>query len=185
MYVATDGGETPLYGFGGMDTGKSPTGKSLDKAKKSQPKNTPVTSTGQSAADIVGGWLSWYGQNFSIPVPQSVVARLGKSVRALILTGYRTDDIKWGLTLWTSRQLNDPMLSPLALENLTWSVAREHTGEASRVRNDLKEWLGSLGGSVAKVALDKPNAKQQRESSTRTALDAWKAERAQTGRRVE
>lgn len=130
----------------------------------------PVTSTGEHAGDIVGAWVAWYSQTCDVPVPGSIVSRMGKQVKTLIVTGFTTDEIKFGLAAWTLKQLDFPGLSPTALDMLVFSYARDTRAGAAEFREKLRRGLAQLSNDTFRTG----DTKDDRETSTLRAINNYR-----------
>lgn len=130
----------------------------------------PTTPAGDNAADIVGAWANWYQTVADVPLPQSLIARMGKQVKTLIVTGYTTDEIKYGLAAWSVRQLDFPQLSPTALDAEVFSYARDTRAGAEKFRADLRQALEQLSNGTFRTG----NKKEDRERRTLRAIEDWR-----------
>lgn len=67
-----------------------------------------TTATGENAQDIMSTWIDICQKRTGVPVPDGVIKRLARQVKSLIVSGYQTNHIKNGLTIWTVRWMDNP-----------------------------------------------------------------------------
>lgn len=166
-----------------VEKAPAPTEKKNRSASKRRGGVIPVTPQGDNAKDLVGAWIAWY-QNYinPAPIPTSIIGRLGKQVKGLIVSGYMSNDVKNGLAMWTYKMMNNPSLSPNALDGMTWAYARGRSGEDKRQREALRRWLSSLNNSGVDSVLTESRSsrgartKFDKREATRQALRDWVAE---------
>ena len=131
--------ETPLFDLAVPAQAQAP----APKKDKATPKQAVVrTPTGESAQDVVAGWIDWYQGGSGVPVPPRIIARIAKEVRSLILGGFQVNEIKFGLAFWTVEKMNNPMLSPTHLESYVWQIAHN-------TRPQAQEWKAHMNARVA------------------------------------
>lgn len=157
--------------------------KSPRTAAKRRGGTVPVTPQGDNAKDLVGAWITWYQKCINpAPIPTSIIGRLGRQVKGLIVSGYMSNDIKHGLALWTFKMMNNPSLSPNTLDSLTWAYARGRSGEDKRQREALRQWLRSLNNPGVDNALAETRTgrgardKFDKREATRQSLSDWATE---------
>ena len=117
--------DQPALEIEGMPVPAPPeTGAEVVVAKKRRaPTEVPRTPSGESASDIIGKWLDWQDRQHGVPVPQTVIARIGKEIRNLIVSGYTSDQIAYGVAAWTAMWANNPRTSPTEVTTVTWAEA--------------------------------------------------------------
>lgn len=146
------------------------------KRKKRRPSTEIArTPTGENAADIIAAWVDWYREGSGTAVPPTLIARMSKSVRGLIVSGYSTDQIKYGLAFWVIEEQNNPRISPDYLERLVWRYARDTSTRHTQWIEQMKQAVGAFTASrgVAGTISTAPTA---REAEIERGLAAWLAE---------
>lgn len=129
----------------------------------------PLTPDGDNAADIIGAWVGWYQERLSVPLPPTLISRLGRQVKGLIVTGYTTSEIKFGLVAWTYQQTRQDNLSPDRLDMLTFSYARDTRAGAQQFKTELHNWLSEVRPEVVATT----NAQRRKQNNLRT-LNNWR-----------
>lgn len=127
--------------------------------------SVPRTESGESAQDILAAWVGWYEQGSGVPVPQSVIVRIGKQVKSLISTGYTTDEIKHGLSIWTVAQMDNDMLSPTMLDRFVWRFARDTRAGAAAWRDAVRQQVATFSQGGYGGASGMSRADQRRSRS--------------------
>lgn len=141
-----------------------------EKARQKAP--SPTTPSGENAGDILGAWRTWYQNGSGVPVPNAIAARLGKQVKSLIVTGYKTDEIKHGLAIWTVEQMDNPTLSPTLLDNFVWRHAQDTRAGAREWREAVRQRVAEFS-SIANKGRSKTAARRGR---VLRALEDWENE---------
>lgn len=135
--------------------------------------SVPRTTTGESAADIIAAWVGWHHRGSGVPVPQSVIDRIGKQVKSLITTGYTTDEIKHGLSIWTVVQMDNDMLSPTMLDRFVWRFARDTRSGAAAWRDTVRKQVAAFSqGGYGGVSGPASKAETRRARSLQ-AIQEW------------
>lgn len=134
------------------------------------PEKVPETPSGENAGIILGQWVKWYQDRVGVPLPASLIARIGKQVKVLISTGYTTDEIKFGLAAWTLRQWDNPALPPNELDMLTFNYARDTRPGAAEFRRTLQASLLQVSNGTYRTG----NRKADRETSSLTAISNYR-----------
>lgn len=148
-------------------------------AKKAKKPLVPKTPDNDSASDIIGAWVDWYQGRTGVPIPQNIIARLAKQVKSLIMSGYRTNQIKFGLGVWAIEQFDKPQLPPQALDTYVWKFARDTSPQARDMQAKMKAEVHAFhrgNGTAPPMSMTK---KQSREHHTAANLDQWLARKDQ------
>lgn len=146
-------------------------GKSVTKREPKEA--SPLTPQGQNAGDILKQWIDWYTRcNNGVPIPQTIIARIGKQIRGLIVSGYTTDDIKYGLAIWTVRQSVDPRLSPTNLDGITWEWASKTRGNVTAWREATIRQIGEFSNGAVS-ATERPRTREERHHANSDTIDQW------------
>lgn len=69
-------------------------------------KEVPMTDTGEDSSAIIASWIDWHLEYFHVQPLSTHIKMAAKTVKELIVSGYGTESIKWGLWKW-SLQLKD------------------------------------------------------------------------------
>lgn len=136
----------------------------------------PCTRDGYHAGDIIAQWYRFCVDGSGVTIPSRVSARIGKEVKRLIQDGYDSNTIKCGLTVWTARFLDNPMLSPNALSQLTWKAQLDSTPQGRRFQSELKAALTRFQPTAAAVATNRHEARVAQNAG---ALAKWRAKMSQ------
>ena len=132
-----------------------------------------TTPQGHNAGDLIREWVTWYSQlDNNVPIPRTIIARLAKQVRGLIISGYPTVDIKYGLAIWTVRHADDPRLSPTQLDNITWEWASKTRGNMAAWRREVQQQIASFSGGTVS-AQEAPRTRADRQRATDDAIGRW------------
>lgn len=111
-----------------------------------------TTPTGENAQEIIGAWINKMTESTGgIPVPDNIIKRLAKQVKSLISSGYHTNQIKNGLTIWTVRWMDNPMVAPEHLERLTWKLVMDTSPEGRRFQGELKSAVARFAGESTAI----------------------------------
>lgn len=105
---------------------------------KKEVKKVPRTATGESAQDLLGSWITWVQDGTGVPLPPQTINRISKQIKGLIIAQYSASHIKHGLAIWTLQKMENPLLSPQALDDLTWKYATDTSHQASTWRRKVK-----------------------------------------------
>lgn len=127
----------------------------------------PHTPTGESAGDIIAAWVMWQKAGTGVPLPESVISRIGKQVKSLIATGYTTEEIKHGLSFWTISQLDNDMLSPIALDRFVWKWARDTRAGAREWCQTMRQQVIAYSTGAGVTPPGQSKADQRRQNSLR------------------
>lgn len=66
-----------------------------------KPRWVPVTETGDDAGTLVGQWIDWYRDVYGVDPLKRHIGLVSKQVRELIIAGYPSVSIKYGIYKWT------------------------------------------------------------------------------------
>lgn len=151
--------------------------------KRSSSSEVATTATGQNASDIIGQWVGLcQGKTDGVPVPSTIIKRMAKQVRLLITAGYTTNQIKMGLTVWTVRWFENPMLSPTTLEQLTWRVSIDTSKAGRAFQAEMQHAKEVLVGATS-AASDRTSPTERRNSENIKGEMGWRERVAERQRR--
>mgnify|MGYP001580481811 CR=1 FL=1 len=154
------GGDDTLFQLSEPSTEIVPAGKPRGRAAKSAP--AAKTPSGDTADKILGDWITFVQDGTGIPIPPIIVGRIAKQIKGLIQAGFTTPQIKYGLAAWIDEKMNTPLLSPQALDDLTWKFATDTSAQARAWRERVKARTSALASSAR-------DAKARREESNKDA----------------
>lgn len=100
--------------------------------------SAPRTPSGEHSGDLVQTWLRWHERGTGEHLEQNLVARIREQVKTLIVTGFTTEELKWGLAAWTLQRMDNPRLPPTALDRLLYAYARDTRAGSARWRTTLR-----------------------------------------------
>lgn len=143
----------------------------------------PRTPEEDSAGDLIAAWIRWYRDCTGSPIPSSVIARLGKQVKELILAGYSSNQIKYGLGVWAVEQYDNPRLPPQALDQYVWHIARESSPKAREAQARMKNEVHNFHRITSTTSPLQSTKKQTRERNTDASIDEWLSEKQQENQR--
>lgn len=143
-----------------------------------------VTPDGTNAQQIIAAWVNVMTRKTGTRVPPSVTKRLARQVKSLISTGYETNQIKNGLTIWTVRWMEAPLLSPETLERLTWKLVMDTSPEGRQFQAELKTAVVRFAGHSTAVTGGTSRQEQRNIANTQGKQD-WRARHAERKRREE
>lgn len=155
------------------------------RGRKRSSAEVATTSTGENAQQIMGAWIDKMTQSTGgVPVPSNIVKRLAKQVKSLISSGYETNQIKNGLTIWTVRWMDNPMVAPEHLERLTWKLVMDSSPEGRQFQEELKSAVTRFAGHTTAVSAGASKQEQRRIENTRGKMN-WRERYAERKRREE
>lgn len=160
--------ETPLFEVEGTAVANTaPRGRRTNK-------EVVKTSSGETSQDIMKEWIDRC-QKFSggTPVPPNVISRLAKQVKSLIGAGYETNQIKYGLTVWTVRWMDNPLTAPEQLDRLTWKAVMDSTAEGQRFQAELKEAVTRFRGDTTALT-GGVSKKEKRDIENAQGKKGWR-----------
>lgn len=151
-------------------------------AKTRKPKGVvPRTPEDDSAQDIMAAWIDWYQERTGTPIPSSVIARLAKQVKELIIAGYHSNDIKYGLAAWAVDQYDNPSLSPQILDRIVWGFARAKSPAARAAMEQMKADVRNFQRGTGIAPSAQMTKKQARDRADEQSTDQWLAKKNQEG----
>lgn len=172
--------DTPLFTMNKEDEVAEPKPRRRKRASAAE----VVTPDGMNSQQIIAAWIDVMTRNTGTPVPSSVIKRLAKQVKSLISTGYETNQIKNGLTIWTVRWMDNPLLSPETLERLTWKLVMDASPEGRQFQAELKTAVVRFAGHSTAVTGGTSRQEQRNVANTQGKQD-WRARHAERKRREE
>lgn len=141
-----------------------------------------TTPTGENAQEIIGAWIDKMTQSTGgIPVPDNIVKRLAKQVKSLISSGYQTNQIKNGLTIWTVRWMDNPMVAPEHLERLTWKLVMDTSPEGRQFQDELKSAVRRFAGETTAITSGM-SRQEQRSIENAQSKQTWRERYAERKR---
>lgn len=170
--VAAEEEESRLFRMKGSPPPPARTLRAKEDARAQRELSTVArTSTGESAQDITGAWVTWYESGAGVPLPKQIVSRMAAEVKSCIQSGYTTNEIKLALAYWIAQQMHQEQLSPKVLSTYAWRIARDTragAGERSRrMQAEIKAFCDAAGVSSG------GSKSQQRRSTTLAAAERW------------
>lgn len=171
--------ETPLFTMAKEDEVAEPKPRRRKRASAEV-----VTPDGMNSQQIIAAWIDVMTRNTGTPVPPSVIKRLARQVKSLISSGYEANQIKNGLTIWTVRWMDNPLLSPETLERLTWKLVMDTSPEGRQFQAELKTAVVRFAGHSTAVTGGASRQEQRNIENTKGKLD-WRARHAERKRREE
>lgn len=154
--------------------------KSTAVAKKAA-KEVARTEDGHSAADIIGQWVDICKKRTGVPVPHGTLGRVGKQVKQLITSGYSTNQIKVGLSVWTARWFNNPLIAPEQLESLTWKASMDATPEGRSFQQEVHDSVHAMLGHSSAVT-GGGTARERRDTENARGAVGWRERLEETRR---
>lgn len=152
---------------------------------RKRPSAEVMTSDGMNAQQIIAAWIDKLTESTGgVPIPSNVVKRLAKQVKSLIASGYTTNQIKNGLTIWTVRWMDNPLLSPESLDRLTWKLVMDSSPDGRRFQDELKSAVSRFAGHSTAVN-GGMSRQQQRTIENNQAKMSWRERHAERKRREE
>lgn len=159
--------------------------ESKPRRRKRAPSTEVVTSDGVNAQQIIAAWIEVMTKNTGgTPVPPNIIKRLAKQVKSLISSGYETNQIKNGLTIWTVRFMDNPLLSPETLERLTWKLVMDTSPDGRAFQQELKTAVTRFAGHSTAVTSGMSRQEQRAVDNARGKLN-WRERHAERKRREE
>lgn len=152
---------------------------------RKRPSAEVVTPDGDNAQQIIAAWITMLSENTEgLPVPSNVIKRLAKQVKSLISSRYETNQIKYGLSIWTVRWMDNPLLSPEALDRLTWKFVMDSSPEGRRFQEEMRTAVRRLAGHSTAVSSG-TSRKDQRTIENTQGKQNWRERHAERKRREE
>lgn len=154
--------------------------------KRRSPTEVPLTPSGESAQAIIAEWIAFLQSSTGVPVPQEIIKRMGKQVKELIVSGYTTNQIKNGLTVWTTRWMDRAELPPERLATITWHVctATAATGPSGRTfKQELEDSVRRLNPHAAAIAAPPTSNQERRALENARGKSDWRARNAERQQR--
>jgi hypothetical protein len=134
-------------------------------AVKSATPTVVATSGGDTTQSIIAHFSKYLEEQTDVRVPSTILARLGKQVRVLILDKYERDTIVWALAIWTQRAaMATTPPAPEQLVQIAWKYAMDGSAKAARWREQMKSAIKQNQASRAvghDVASDIPETKSE------------------------
>lgn len=154
------GGDNTLFQLETPSSEIVPASKAHGKTVRSAP--AAQTPSGDTADKILGDWITFVQDGTGIPIPPTVVGRIAKQIKGLIQAGFTTAQIKYGLAAWIDEKMSTPLLSPQALDDLTWKFATDTSAQA-------RAWREKVKARTSALASNARDAKSRREGSNKDA----------------
>lgn len=163
---------------------EAPVAERAPRGRRSKKSEVAKTQTGESAQDIMKAWIDICQKRTGVPVPEGVIKRLSRQVKSLIVSGYQTNQIKNGLTLWTVRWMDNPLINPEQLERLTWKIVMDASPEGRRFQAELKEAVTRFMGKSPAVTGGMSKQEKRNVENTQGQM-GWRERYAERKRREE
>lgn len=152
---------------------------------RKRPSTEVVTSDGVSAQQIISAWIDKLTENTGqVPIPTNVIKRLAKQVKSLISSGYEANQIKNGLTIWTVRWMDNPLLPPETLDRLTWKIVMDSSAEGRQYQEELRAAVRRFAGHTTAVSSGM-SRQEQRNIENAQGKQNWRERHAERKRREE
>lgn len=177
--------DTALFDVAEMSSDAPKTGARGPAKRRKAVSEAPATPSGETAQHIISEWIAFCQNGSGVPVPATIIGRMGKQVKQLIVSGYTTNQIKSGLTVWTTRWMDNPSLSPTQLETLTWHLCMSASREGARFQSELKRAVATLGGNTAAVTGPPSTAQERRDMENAQGQSGWRERLAENKRQRE
>lgn len=142
------------------------------KPAKMQPV-TAKTPQGDNAAQIIGRWTQWMKNSTGVPVPQSIVERLGKQVKALILDKYDTLTISWALAIWAAEAstVGVHKCLPETLPHIAWKYVMDGSHNALAWRNAVKQRVRQMTPSTSATSVQETKDERRNRQNAAAFAD--------------
>lgn len=149
-------------------------------SRKSSSKSEVATRTGETARDILGGWVGYCKERTGLTVPKTVRGRISTHIKSLISDDYQSTTIKNALLVWTVRWIDNPLTSPSMLEQIAWKLAMNGTPEGRRFQDELKAASLRLNGTTFAGT-----AREKRAVENEQGKQSWRERYAERKRMEE